>query len=306
MFQSILVPLDGSPFGEHAFPIARNIARRIGARLQLAHVHVAAAPLAVDALPGFDEALDLEHRAREQAYLAAVADRLHACGVADVSAVLLEDPIVTAIHNHAVKSGADLIVMTTHGRGALSRFWLGSVADTLVRRTTLAVLMVRPHDTELDLSRDRSFHRVLIPLDGSALAEQMISRAVALGALDDTGYTLLQAIDPTAVYLPDPQGDGAGDQLIDQVRAAARRYLDRVAGKLRAAGFHVQAETVVGPPAAAILSFARDHAVDLIAMETHGRGGLTRLLLGSVADKVLRSAAVPVLLHRPSNGERHI
>jgi len=81
----------------------------------------------------------------------------------------------------------------------------------------------------------------------------------------------------------------------------AQQYLDRIATGIQAEGLQVQTEVFIGSPARSILDYARDHAVDLIALETHGRSGAARLVRGSVADKIVRGAGVPVLLHRPQS-----
>lgn len=294
MFRSLLVPLDGSPFGEHALPAALDLTRRGGARLQLVHVHTSAVPLAADTLPSFDEKLDLQRRIDELDYLADIAGRLRGAGAPDVSTALLEEPVVTAIHNHAVASGADLIVMTTHGRGALSRFWLGSVADTLVRRTTLPVLLIRP-PAVANSAPPPGFRHIIIPLDGSPLAEQIIPCATAIG--DDTAhYLLLQAVGPGHASANGPAPASAPHDHA----AHARDYLARVAAPLQRFGLRVSTDVITGPAGPAILRYASCHPADLIALETHGRGGVMRLLLGSVAEQVLRGASCPVLLNRPA------
>jgi nucleotide-binding universal stress UspA family protein len=119
-------------------------------------------------------------------------------------------------------------------------------------------------------------------------------------------FTLLLVIEP--VIVPDLRLGGNAvtglePALLRQVEAEARQYLERAAGPLRARGLPVQTEVVINRPAPlAILDVARARAVDLIALETHGRGGLARLVLGSVADKVLRGASTPVLVYRPLAG----
>ncbi|MEN9937870.1 MAG: hypothetical protein RLZZ387_4449 [Chloroflexota bacterium] len=299
MLRSILVPLDGSPFGERALPLACSIAARAGSRLVLAHVHVAAAPLVTDALPGFDDLLDNEQRMSEQAYLTEIAARVAAPGVA-VTTTVLDDPVVTALHGYALDNSVDLIVMTTHGRGAISRFWLGSVADTLVRRTTLPVLLERPRELARRPDQQRAIQRILIPLDGSALAEQIIPCATELGALSDAEYLLVQAVEPAMARHVGGNGSHPSPEHDQQTFAQARQYLEGIARRMRLGGLRVRTDVLLGPAGASILDAAHTQAVDLIAMETHGRGGITRLLLGSIADWVLRGTLVPVLLHRPS------
>src|SRR5947209_4350450 len=122
MYRKLLVPLDGSTFGEHALPLALSIARRAKAAIELVHVHV---PLVY--VDYFDDALDQDSRTREQAYLDAVVQRLATVSRVPMRAVLLTGPIVDVLQEQVLATGADLIVMTTHGRGPLSRFWLGSV-----------------------------------------------------------------------------------------------------------------------------------------------------------------------------------
>lgn len=300
MYHKILVPLDGSTFGEHALPIALGIARRCGATLELVHVHVAVMPIFVEAMPALDDPQDARNRERERAYLDELARRLSASGQVAVTTTLLDDPIAEAIHEHTVATNADLVVMTTHGRGALSRFWLGSVADALARRTPIPVLLVRPGETEPDLDREPGFKRILIPLDGADLSKQVLPHAVALGMLAQAEYTLLQVVEPVVgAHAAGMYAAGIDEQATEELRAAAGVYLERVAKPLRDESLRVRTAVAVGQPAVAILDYARAHAVDLIAMETHGRSGLSRLLLGSIADKVLRGATAPVLLHRP-------
>jgi nucleotide-binding universal stress UspA family protein len=305
MYRSILVPLDGSPFSEHALPLALSIARRAGATLQLAHVHTTIISLyGVDGLPVLDATLDIQMRESERAYLDGMARRLSASWDIPITSALLDGPTVDeAIHSHAQASGIDLVVMTTHGRGGLARAWLGSVADTLVRHVSIPILLVRPHDVVpalLEQAHPPILTHILVPLDGSALAEQILSHALALGTAMRAEYTLLQAIEPVVLgYAPAAYAAGLDDRLMAEARAEAQIYLDQVAAPLRNEALRVRTQVVVGPPAPAILDYARAHSVDLIAMATHGRGGVARMLLGSVADKVVRLAKCAVMLVRP-------
>jgi nucleotide-binding universal stress UspA family protein len=194
--------------------------------------------------------------------------------------------------------------MTTHGRGPLSRFWLGSVADEFIRKTSVPVLLVRPKEGTLDLSQEPVVRRVLIPLDGSGLAEQILGPAVALGSLMNADYTLLRVVCPPLFTVYDPAAVAVSpvDQTsLEEERTQAQAYLDQVAQRLRARSLPVCTQVLVGmQPHQAILEEVQAQGVDLIALATHGRKGLTRLLLGSIADKLVRGAGVPVLVHRPS------
>jgi nucleotide-binding universal stress UspA family protein len=297
MYRSILVPLDGSAFGEHALPFALSLARRAGASLHLAHVHGPPAPILADAN-------DAELRGYERMYFEGLVQRIEARWDVPITTMLLDGPVAQTLHEYAVASEADLIVMTTHGRGALSRFWLGSIADTVIRQVSVPVLLIRPQEQPLDIAHEPAVKHILIPLDGSALAEHMLTHATALGRLVQAEYTLLQAIEPVSMgYGTELYGVAVDTQAMEQLRTQAQEYLDRLAVGLRADGMRVQTAAVIDLAATAILNYAHEHAVDLIALATHGRTGLARWLVGGVADKVIRGATVPVLLHRPQGGE---
>jgi nucleotide-binding universal stress UspA family protein len=214
---------------------------------------------------------------------------------------VLSGPTSPALEQEIRDSRPDLIVMATHGRGGFSRAWLGSVADALVRNVHRPILLVRTPDESAPAAPVRT-ERILIPLDGSPLSETIVQHAVDLGANAPTSFTLLRVVPPvwTAPEImsePDALTDGA---LKDRV-TAARDYLARVADSMTAQTVDVTMDVVVGVAAgASILDYARNADIDVIAMATHGRGGVKRMILGSVADKVLRGATMPVLLYHPA------
>jgi nucleotide-binding universal stress UspA family protein len=316
MFSSLLVPLDGSSFGEHALPLALAIAERARARLHLLHVEP---PLPATVYPDvpiiLGEDLAVQLRAQQQAYLDGAVERVRAATLLPVTGALRAGEVALTIAAEATKVGADLVVMTTHARGPLGRFWLGSVADELVRQAPARLLLVRPEEFAADLKRRPALRQVLLPLDGTPLAEQMIEPAVALGKLLGAEFTLLRVLKPVALMpYHSPPGGSVGQRtasLIDrlqelqqQLRQQARDYLAQVAEPLHAQGLRVTTRVAVAEqPAVAILEEAESVGADLIALETHGRRGLARLFLGSVADKVVRGASVPVLVHRPTETE---
>jgi nucleotide-binding universal stress UspA family protein len=305
MYRSVLVPLDGSAFAEHALPLALAIARRAGAALNVVQVHVPFALMYADSLsPGSYEA-EARVLEQERAYLDGIVKRLASLAPVAVTSALLEGPVVAEmLSGHATVTKADLVVMTTHGRGPLSRLWLGSVADEMVRRATTPVLLVRPHEKGVDLAAEPGLRHVLIPLDGSELAEQILAPARALGGLTEAEFTLLRVYGPAIDVAP--LTDAVREEVegaVEQLRVRAEDYLHRVAERFSGQGCKVQTQAVIGQhPASAILDAAQGLAVSLIALETHGRRGLPRLLLGSVADKVIRGASTPVLVHRSPSG----
>jgi nucleotide-binding universal stress UspA family protein len=312
MYRSILVPLDGSPLSEYALSAACDIARCSGAVLRLVHVHMRATPdpIYVEGLPVIDERMQSLSTEHERAYLEHVRDRISAEQDLRVT-IAIRDPanegtrdatIADELAAYAVATDTDLIVMTTHGRGGLARFWLGSVADALVHISRIPVLSLRPSESAPPIDRPPVFRHILIPLDGSGLAQQILESALALGDLTQAAYTLLRVVEPLVVpgYAPIAQPAQLDVQVTQTAQAEAQRYLDDLAQPLRAGGRQVHTRTLLAAqPAVAILDAAHAHGADLIAIATHGRSGLARLLIGSVADKVRRGADMPVLLYRP-------
>jgi nucleotide-binding universal stress UspA family protein len=310
MYRSLLVPLDGSPLGEQALPLALSIARRAEATLHVVHVHSPLADAYTDGITYIDPSLDVHLKEHRREYLDGLVERLASMSTVRISPLVLEGGIVESLRAYSQSTEVDLVVMTTHGRGPLRRLWLGSVADQLVRQLPMPLLLVRPQEADADLRQEPVLQHVLLPLDGSALAEQMIEPAVALGSLMGADYTLLRVITPPTPLGFSAEGASLGEMTqsvmdqIDQLHEASRKqaadYLDRVAERLRQQSLTVRTKVAIEEqPAVAIIHEAVAPAVDLVALETHGRRGLSRMFLGSVADKVVRGATVPVLVHRP-------
>ena len=179
--------------------------------------------------------------------------------------------------------------------GRLSRLGLGSVADELIRRAPMPVLLVRPGEKAPGIIPEPVLDNILIPLDGSALAEQVLEPALDLARLMEARCSLLRVVESRSS--PAKHAGGPPER-------QAEAYLERVAARLREQGLQVRTRVVVARHVAeAILEEAEAQASNLIALATHGRGGLKRLLLGSVADKLIRAAASPVLVYRPTGKE---
>ncbi len=304
MLDQLLVTLDGSEFGEHALPFARAIGRATGASVNLSHVNVAEIPTdLLQNTPFQYEGVSMEAYRdkdvqdsrqyllrREQALKEELPDNR-------VCSALLEGYVTEALERHAREIGAKLIVMTTHGRTGVSRAWLGSVADSLVRNSSFPLLVIRPLEDGETFPGAR-FEKLLVPLDGSQLGEQILAPALELGKPMGSKFTLLHVVSPQvtvgARVSPLPTG-----RLQERLKKA-EAYLAGVAERVEKEG--VEVETVIEShfaPARAILNTAEDRGMDLIAIATHGYTGVKRTLLGSVTDKVLRGAKWPLLLVRP-------
>ena len=298
--RTILVPLDGSPFSEHALPWAMAIAERTKATVHLAQVHhpVPAYAAALE-VPEVQAEVAQQAEQMEREYLEKARLRAQNMAEVPVTTVLLDGPVAQALAEHARAINADLMVMTTHGRGPVSRFWLGSVADQLLRQGDCPLLLIRPGKS--DEPGFDGLRHILVPVDGSAFAEQGLELAVALGRPFNARYTLLFVVEP-----PLPVVDGFGMvpvpanlELDSQVKQAAERYTDRLLAKMLDQGLAAERRVEFRAGVAdTILEVAGRLKVDVIALATHGAGGARRLLLGSVADKVIRGSDRPVLVQR--------
>ncbi|HET7188281.1 MAG TPA: universal stress protein, partial [Gemmatimonadaceae bacterium] len=248
---------------------------------------------------------DDELRGGENEYLTRTASRLATEGGIAVETALLDDPVASAIARHVAKVEASLLVITTHGRTGLSRAWLGSTADWLARFASVPVLLVHPTKYEETHRPPRSFRHILIPLDGSPRAERVLPDAIRLGHLQAARYTLIRVVAPivravspyASMGIPmAPDEAGTRRQLED-----AKRYLADVAAQLRRkhGTLYIETEAIAGEHVADIvLTRARTLSADVVAMSTRGRGA-SRLLLGSVADKILRGFEGAMLLLGP-------
>ncbi len=306
MYRTILVPLDESPLGERALPYAAVLAQRSGARLILLEVAVANIVTRNDPQTGQPYTVDLAAQ-----YLSGVAARLKA-GVA-VETIERRGEAGDEIVAESRRQRADLIVMSTHESPGIGRWLYGSVADHVLRHARVPVLVVpATADRAMGAAPDASgggvpltlagagrASRILLALDGSELSLS------ALGAASDLATVLGASLH--LLRIAEPLGEQAGGGATGALNAppdpgaelAAKDYLEDVAVTLRQRGHEVRVAVDSGPVAAAIAGYAREQMMDVIVMATHGRGGLARLVSGSVATETLRLSPVPLLLLRP-------
>ena len=211
----------------------------------------------------------------------------------------------------AGKVDADLIAMSTHGRSGISRWVFGSVADRLLHGASCPVLLVRAKPAQ----PRTPYQNILLPLDGSELAEQVIPYMKALIRPNHTRISLLSVLttglgDRTVTLLTSyPPGMQLATTALSQAQAQLQTYLRSVAAVLRERGAAVSITIRQGSPADEILAHAAEVEADLISMTTHGLSGASRWVYGGVAGKVLQGAHSPVLLVRPTSeqqGERKL
>ncbi len=291
MLRSIVVPLDGSPLSARAIPVAAALARQHESRIHLVQVLPATTPAAVVGLPPTDAATDLENRRTTERSLARTSRRTHKATRLDVVPHLRIGDTVDEIDSAVRELGAELIVMTTHGRGGIARAWMGSVAESVLRHATVPVLVLRQRlDLTAAVERGVPFARVVVAVDGTPESEDVIGDVSRLLPEAPLEIVLVHAVNPSpAVALE--QGS------LDTVQ---RLYLEPLAAKYRDARRTVRTQCVnANNVARAIVEAAEAEQADLIAIRTGARRGFARWVVGSVADKIVRLAQVPVYLRVP-------
>jgi nucleotide-binding universal stress UspA family protein len=303
MYKVIMVPTDGSGFDREAIRVALKMAERSNAKVRLVRV------LASDSFFGttpeahwtpMSAELGRSERTSALSDLYALAAECRNGFKADITVDLHGGPVADVLQGYARRHEVDLIVMSTHGRSGISRLSLGSVTDSLIRRTTIPVLVVKSSTSYLNSQLGQTFKRIVVPLDGSALAEQILPRVLTLGKLEEARISLLQVLVPQSYSqkeILDPNLPWW-----DKDVSLAQAYLFRIASRLRRNGLIVTTDIVIGENVAhAIGDFASREKADLIAIATHGRGGLARMLRGSVADAIMLSGRTSMLVFKPDN-----
>jgi nucleotide-binding universal stress UspA family protein len=293
MARTIVVPLDGSLFARGALPFAAALARAAGARLLLVR--------AVDGVsaPDEDESVEGELTADARAEIGPLAEGLRDEGH-ELDVLVVRGAAAATILDVARSVDAWLIAMATHGRSGLGRWVYGSVADAVLRCATVPVLLV-PAACQADWGRDAKM-RVLVPLDGSSFAEAALGPADEVARLLNGDLALLQVVEPPPPSYEPPFGAPRDPSMFfspERESADARAYLDGVAARWPAGGRVGACDVRIGDPGTEIVAGARARGAALIAMATHGRGGLPRAVLGSVATGTVQRAVTPVLLVRP-------
>jgi nucleotide-binding universal stress UspA family protein len=291
----ILYPTDFSEPAQHAGAYAAALARDTGACVSI--LHVLAAPFPEETVipgerPDAARPLTVQEEERVRALLELQAGGGDFRGL-PVRTLLRTGPIEHEILQAVRQDSPDVVVMGTHGRGAVGRAVLGGVTAKVVRLSPRPVLAVRWPRARLRTP----FARLLVPLDGSALAEGILSEARDLAVSLQAELVLARVIEPGNYSRAYSMAD-IGALEVRKAEAVAG-YLKEVAARLEADGCRARTDVVFGDPAVAILEHAAKVEADIIAMSTHGRSGLDRWLLGSVAEKVLTGSETPVLLYRP-------
>ena len=286
MYNRILVPLDGSELAEGALPYAEGIATRL-------HSEVI---LLTTCTPG--DCLERPLRA----YLEKRAGELSSLGI-KASPLVVQGNAANEILDFAERNDINLIIISTHGRTGLSIWPLGSIANKILQKSHIPILLIRSSELETVL-REKEVRRIIVPLDGSQFAEGVIPYVEGLAKGMDSEVILITVNEPLQV--PDIVRHTAGfdgekyEELTVRTDKQVKRYLSKKESALRHKSVKVRSTSLLGMPAQTILQYAEDNSVSLIALSTHGFSGISKWAFGSIAAKIIERSSKPVLMVRPS------
>jgi nucleotide-binding universal stress UspA family protein len=311
VYKKMVVPVDGSRLAEAAFTYAKELAGRLGTDVTILHV---ADPRESETMPMHQAYVNhsVEILKRRISEVMKKLGKKQAPGAPKVSGEVTVGYAAEEILRYVGEKGADLIVMSTHGRSGMWRWVLGSVADKVLRASHLPVLLVRSDAADKGVFEKWTDITLIVPLDGSPLAETVLPHVQALG--QQTGNDFLNVVlirvcePPPTPAVAEPEIPMDWQKLMDENWAACKKvtkeYLSGIETHLKQTGLSVRSEAIEQMRAGAaeeIVEYANKIPSSLIVMATCGRSGASRWTYGSVAHKVLTGSSSPVLLVRPAS-----
>ena len=310
MYTRILTPLDGSDVSEQVLPYARAIASRLSLPMTLLLTIEPDHPTIGQALNPELHSHETEgHRASHaEGYLSSVAARMLDAGISAATVVPRGEP-ANSVVDEAAKDPATLIAMASHGRSGFARWWMGSVADKVLHMADNPLLLVRSKANQ-PVSGEQAPDRLIVPIDGSEEAEEVLPHVAYLASRMNIPVELVQVTISEAEYYQAmsmglrvlPPSLPSFRSFADRVEGEASDYISGVRHRLRQQGVDsVEARLLQGAPADCIVDLATSYPNSLVAMTTHGRSGVGRMILGSVAERVVRQSGGPVLLVRAAH-----
>lgn len=288
----IVVGIDFSQPSEVALRHALMAARRIGAEVVMVHAGTIHEPLEHRQSALLADYTDIvaEHQTQIRDHLANLRERYEGRGV-EISHKLIDGFADTGLCEAAEELGAEMICVGTHGRTGIKRFFLGSVSEKVARIFEGSVLVARPGRTR------GGYRRILVPTDFSGSAEIALDAARSVAA-EDAEIDLLHCwqlpVPVTTYYVPTTSRGTSLKELASEMESDARTRVEELAERFATGGLEISGDTIESPPAEGIIERAAGY--DLIAMGSHGHRGFRRLLLGSVAEAVIRHAPCSVLV----------
>ncbi len=308
MYRSMLVPLDGSNLAESVLGYAKELAISLDLDVTVMHVYNAR----------YGEHAPM-HRAYVERGAAIVRRQMEASqhntaantavATAQVKAVLVTGHPAEEILRHADEYGIDLILLATHGRSGIRRWAMGSVAAKILSASKVPVWLVPAASSMENARPPLSAWTLVVPLDGSQLAEAVIPQVEALArqwGSELVDIVLIRVCEPTFVTADYPEANmplSWGEHIENmesRFKLTSEQYLERIEERLMSAGLNVRADVLMGKTDEMILDYAHQYSFCTIAMSSHGRSGLRRWAYGSVADRIVHGAQCPVFLVRSS------
>ena len=285
-YRRMLIPLDGSELAERALPYAKNLAKTKGSEVILFTVSVAS-------VGQLDRPM--------KAYLELNAKELESQGI-KASIAISYGNMSDEIIKFADKNKIDLIIISTHGQSGIKRWVLGSVALKVLHGTCTPVLLIKSRAHKIS---EVAFKKILIPIDGSPFSEASIPYVKEL-AKETGGEIILLRVSEPPVLSADrspaikPSWEEYRDILMTEIQRQAEEYMEGIKANIEKSGIKVSSQAILGKAAESILQVAKKENINLIAMTTHGRTGVSRWVYGSVASRIVEESLQPVMLIRPS------
>jgi len=292
MFETILVPLDGSKLSEIVLPYAQELAGALGSEVVLVSV----------CEPAEDQYCHIQ-----QVYMERMAEfvkeRLKESAMVEVKkvkSVVLRGKPAEEIVNYAERNNISLIIMASHGRSGIMRWIMGSIANKVIQRTSTPILLIRASSAQPEVDREGLFSRILISLDGSEAGETPLPYISQLTNKLKADVILLQVICPGQHVHTIGGLDYIlfAEQHVEEMKAEAKQYLERAREKLRGAKAIISTEVKIGDPAQEIIRLIDEANIGLVVISSHGCSGAGQWTFGSVAQKILNINNTPILIFR--------
>lgn len=302
MYKAIMAPTDGSETEKPAILVAVRLAQCLKADLHL--VRVLAPPLVADTpnapvLEITEQAIRDLRRARHND-LKRLGEEVRSLADIRVTTELKIGQVTQMLRDYAEEAKVDLMVMSSHSRGGISRATMGSVTDYLIRNTHIPVLVVKPPAIFFDVDGKPTVTRIVVPVDGSAIAEQIFPEVAAIAAPLKANVNLFHVLTPTTYSQREIMQPGL--PWWDADTESANAYLATAADYFASRGIPVNKEVALSEDvASAILDYCTRIQAGLLAVATRGRGGLRRLVFGTVADELARKSRISLLVFHPKN-----
>lgn len=299
MYKRIIVPLDGSILAEQVLPYVKPIAKAFKAKVELLRIAEPFSSQVIIPDPGlFYNKLIEDMRIGAAQYLKDLETSIRKDGIT-VSSSVKEGSPAEEIVKLAGKESSTIIAMSAHGRSGVARWLLGSVTTKILHTTVTPVLVIHPK-TKGSVEIERKLSSIVVPLDGSAFAEQSLQHASALATSMGLEVIIAQVVPSEILYEGLPHISKMDSKNILKVTTQkAESYLNGVATKLRRQGVKSLTKRVpIGYPASSIIDISKGPGT-MVIMTTRGKSGSDSWLLGSTADRVIRQSGNPVLVIRP-------